>query len=206
MSGPRVQAGDQIPNGWFWDGEQQCFHDGTGNFYIGEQWYARPELLAAQPFPAPPSKADRARMEVQRLTTPWPTYGDAWRAAKAQGWLCRRVLKTVALLMPLVVLAEYAVGRLMGYQQYQPDGSVTPHPAWMSTLIFANIVALVLIAPCFWRVYHRHLRSIDRHKAAAFSVATYGVVAVGAHAAANGGHVFRKTRDHVANQAQRFTP
>lgn len=194
-----IREGDVIPNGWFWDGEQQCYHDGTGNFYIGEQWYARPDLLAAQPFPAPPTMQDRLRMERQRLTTPWPTYREAWKEAKARKAFSRRwalyglpFAYGLACLVTATIPSEQTEGDYATFPMFIPQ-------VWV-------IVAIFLSGPfAFWKVYHSAVKRRDPHKAAAFAIASYGAVAVGAHAAANDGHLFRQTRDHVVNEARRFT-
>lgn len=188
-SGPRIQAGDTIPNGWFWDGEQQVFHDGTGNFYIGQQWYARPDLLAAQPFPAPPTMADKARMEKQRLSTPWPTYGAAWRHAKKEHWLSRYY---AVFGLPISWYGGFGFAIWQGIDE---EGGAFHVP-------FFGMLAIFALYPfSFWWIYYKHMRSVDKHKAFAFLAASYGVTAVGVKVA---NHTGRLTPESIAFQEDRF--
>jgi hypothetical protein len=194
-----IRAGDTIPNGWFWDGEQQCYHDGTGNFYIAGQWYARPDLLAAQPFPAPPTLADKARMEKQRLMTPWPSYTEAWKEEKARKSKARRWAKWGWLLV-LPALSAIATAIDEGGQGQESSYFPLYDPtAWFMLLLVCTIPFAA------WKVYYNVLKRRDTHKAAAFAVASYAVLKTGTSALANEGHPFRSTRDRFMNEAQRLT-
>ncbi len=182
-----IREGDVIPNGWFWDGEQNVYHDGTGNFYIGEQWYARPDLLAAQPY-VPPAMTwqDKARVEKQRLMTPWPKYREAWRHAKAEKWPCRRY-----------AMFGYPVsffGMAVSFSQIDQTGNFF---RWFF-IAMAFIVAYPL---AFWRVYYRHIKTVDSHKAFAFLTASLGLASLGLKAANH--HGMPSPQQYVSEQ-QRF--
>lgn len=174
-----IRPGDVVPTGWFWDGEQQVFHDSTGNFYIAGQWYARPDLLAAQPFPAPPTASDKARMEVQRLRTGWPTYGEAWKEAKAlKLWSRRWAIFGIFMVLPLISL--FATIADSGIAE---DDTIGGSPLNMQGWMIPILLAALSIPFAWWKVYHSACKRRDPHKAAAFAIASYGVVAAGAHAA-----------------------
>lgn len=189
---PNVGTGGQPT---MWDGigwvqdegdDDWVYKDGTGRFWSDKrkEWAVRPDLLSGlPPSPGPVPMAVRAQAEAARLRTPWPSYREAWRTAKSNGWLCRRTVKGILLVMPLLVLSEYIWGRITHHTGYEPDGTVTPMNGLEKFLTFLNVAALVLLPICLWRVYHRALKAHDPHKAVAFAVATYGVVAGAAHAA-----------------------
>lgn len=168
-----IKPGDFIPTGWFHDGEQALFHDGTGNFYIAGQWYFRPDLLIGMP-PPPPTLAERARMEQQRLSTPWPTYHEAWRHAKAEKWLCHRWITRIA---PIFTLVVWPIIMIAG--AFQPPDYV---PQWQMNLILSMIAVWVGFWLSFWRVYHRHLHTVDSHKGRAFGWGSYIAVTGALHA------------------------
>ncbi len=108
--------------------------------------------------------ADRVRMEAQRLRTGGPSYSDCWRAAKAQGWACRRIALYWPAWFPVWVGFDYL---LTG------DGG---NGLYAVTMLLAGLLALPY---CLWRVYHRALKGIDSHKATAFEVGSYAALAVG---------------------------
>jgi hypothetical protein len=163
-----IRPGDVPPTGWFFDGERNIYHDGSGNFFIEDQWFARPDLLAARPTsPPPPTWADQARMEAQRLRTPWPSYKQAWRQAKTERWLSRYYALFGLPLAAYEMVHEFA--QVNGDHYFRPFFAAL---AWIASWPFA-----------WWWIYYRHLRSVDRYKARAFSIASYAALAVGAHAA-----------------------
>lgn len=163
-----IRPGDHIPTGWFWDGEQDIYHDGSGGFFVGGLWYHRPDLLVDMP-PPPPGVTERLAIERQRLSTPWPTYGDAWRAAKERRSLAHFL---VIFGLPIFLYLAMASFSQVGSERYYGP-------------FFGGMLALAGWPFCWWWIYYSHLRKVDTHKAFAFLAASYGALAVGTHYAAN---------------------
>jgi len=159
-----IRAGDVIPNGWFFDGSRNIYHDSQGNFFVDGKWYARPDLVAAQPnIPPAPAWTDHARMEYQRLRTPWPRYSEAWQHARAEKWFSR---KYAMFGLPVSLFgACWSFALVTGETYFRP--------------FFAAMAFIAAYPFSFWLVYYRHLRGIDRHKAFAFLAISYAATSVG---------------------------
>lgn len=165
-----IRAGDYIPTGWFHDGEQPIWHDGRGTFYVAGTYYYRPDLLVGQP-PPPPSMAEKVQMAMQQLSTPWPTYGEAWRAAKAGRWISRYYVMG-GWLVALLGALHAVRGTAETYGDFY--GPFFTAMLWLATWPFS-----------IWWLYYKHLRQVAPKKARAFLWASYLATAAGAHAAAN---------------------
>ncbi len=160
--------GGPIPLGWFWNPQGLCavYNDNhSGWFYAADEWHWRPDLVWAPPAM---TWADHVRVEAQRLSTPWPMYSDAWGHAKVEGWLGRRYLQVAPLLIPLLIF-QLIVS--------DPEIRNQPFTGHFIAVIFVALSPLL----AFWRVYDRHLGSVDKHKQRAFRVASYAATAAGAH-------------------------
>lgn len=171
--------------GWEQEGDDWIFKQGDGHFWSNnrQEWTRRPDLLTGVlPSPGPVPMAVKAQSEVTRLRTGWPTYGEAWKAAKAGRWFCRKYVLWSLLLIPAMwggglLFLVFWVQRDYDWQSSEPEPVL---PNWWAYLI----ITMILLVPAMaWRVYHRHLGTLDRKKQRAFSVATYAATAAAAHTA-----------------------
>ncbi len=150
-------------------GPGPVFIQGNGWIFAhGEGWTYRSDLLdriEPKPNPIEPvmTPADRTRIEASRLRHGWPTYADAWRTGKREGWLCRRIALLSPLWFPGLVLA---VTFLVAYNPATAQGNDT-------VAIFMLVAGVVTVPFSFWRVYHRRLRQVDSHKSFAFAAGSY---------------------------------
>lgn len=162
-----IRAGDYIPTGHFFDGEREMWHDGSGLFFIDGLYYNRPDLLVGMP-PPPPTAVERMKLETARLTTPWPSYKDAWRHAKAEKWPSRRY-----------AIFGYPIsfmGMAVSFSQIDQGSN---YFLWF----FIGCAFIVGYPLAWWRVYFRHLKSVDGHKAYAFVTASLGLASLALKAA-----------------------